>query len=161
MAELSTTYEARSLSFSPEATPLLRAAAAEPPDKEALISLGYLSLKRVIYPGALKYFDRALKLDPGNKAASDGRAAALFRMGLGQEALEELKRGRALHGDSPDLYYNIAMIEYLSGDAAGAIKDLSRFLKFREITPAFRAQALALRAAHGRATGMGLQSVRH
>jgi tetratricopeptide (TPR) repeat protein len=145
MTDLALAYKARSLSFSPEAAPLLRAAAGTPPDKAALAGLGYLALDRAMYPAALKYFERALALDSGSKAAGDGRAAALFRMGRGGEALAELKRGEALHGPSPDLAYNIALVQYLSGNAPEALKHLSLFLAHPDIPLPMRDRALALK----------------
>lgn len=162
MAELSTACRARSLSSAPGAATLLSAAAAEPPDKEALLRLGWLSLERSMYPGALKYFDGALGPGAGSKAAGDGRAAALFKMGRGNEALQELRRGMSLHGNSPDLCYNAATIEYLAGDAAGALKDLSIFLGSRDLPPALRASALAMRTELlARGADRGLHDVRH
>lgn len=113
---------------------------------QAEICLGYDRLSRGKFPAALGNFDAALALDPADKAAGDGRAAALFRMGRGAESLGELERGLKLHGPSPDLLFNMAVIEHLSGSPAAAGR-LDALLKRRDLPPAIRAAAAEMRRA--------------
>lgn len=113
---------------------------------QAGVCLGYQRLSRGKFPAALAGFDAALALDPSDKAAGDGRAAALFRMGRGAEALAELERGLKLHGPSPDILFNMAVIEHLSGSPAAAGR-LDLLLKRRDLPPVIRAAAADMRRA--------------
>ncbi|HCC47862.1 MAG TPA: hypothetical protein DEQ38_07075 [Elusimicrobia bacterium] len=89
---------------------------------------GYLALRQGRYPQALKLFDKALA-GGRDKAAADGRAEALFRMGRGREALAELEATLLLNPGSADTLYNIGRLNYLSGENEAAVINLSGFMK--------------------------------
>ncbi len=112
----------------------------------AEVCMGYDRLARGKFPAALKSFDAALAQVPADKAAGDGRAAALFRMGRGAESLAELERGLKLYGPSPDTLFNMAVIDHLSGSPAAAGR-LDALLKRKDLPPVIRAAAAEMRQA--------------
>ena len=124
--------------------PRRAAAACRAGGGQAEVCLGYDRLTRGKFPAALKSFDAALARDPADKAAGNGRAAALFRMGRGAESQAELERGLRLHGPAPDALFNLAVIAHLSGSPAAPGR-LDALLKRKDLPPAIRAAALDMR----------------
>ena len=144
MAGLCRAYDRR-VHFT-EAEPLLGALARDPADNTALVRLGQLSNERGLYLAALRYFDRALLRAPADKAAAGGRAEALFKMGRGGEALDELSRLLVAHPGASDVLYNIALINYLSGDSGKAVENFSKVLGTPSVPEGIRRHAFDVRA---------------
>jgi tetratricopeptide (TPR) repeat protein len=74
------------------------------------------------YAEALKYFERALELDPELTEALNNMGLTYTEMGEEEEAIEAFKTAIKLNPDLPATYNNMGYVFYLKGDFKQAIE---------------------------------------
>ncbi len=90
-----------------EAERLLRAMVRQSPEHaEALHCLGIALHGQGQSAQALGFYDRSLRLQPGNSRAENNRALALIALRRPDDALASLDRALALQPDDAELHYN-------------------------------------------------------
>lgn len=100
--------------------------------------LGNLLAMKSEFAQAVEYFDRALAIDPGNKALAGNLASALKESGQTERALEVLQAAIGQHPDAAELHYNLGLVFLDSRRPEQAVASFHDALRLR---PAF-AEAL-------------------
>lgn len=102
---------------------------ARPDDPEAHLALARFLLARRRYPGALRAFDAAARLDPGNAEALAYGGWIVRLAGLVDEGLARIDRAVLADPDYPDArFFKGVILLRDRDDPAGAIPELQRYL---------------------------------
>lgn len=99
-------------------------------DKEALDALGNLAAERKDRPTAESAFRRVLELDPHDLTALSNLAIFRAREGNLKDAVAMLRTAFARNEDIPGLAMNLARVECMAGDGAGARTTLQTALTY-------------------------------
>ncbi|HDO25582.1 MAG TPA: tetratricopeptide repeat protein, partial [Nitrospirae bacterium] len=110
----------------------------EPRNKQALNALGLITSSPGFkeYKEAVKYFNRAISIDPNYSEAMNNLGAAYVNMGKWDEGIKYFRRAlkNPVYAEPESAYYNIAYAQYMKGDYAGAVITLkgtiSRYPEF-------------------------------
>ncbi len=104
------------------------------PSADIFNNLGYILQLKGDYEGAIKYFDKAVKLNPNLAEAYYNKALSLRRLGRFEEALKWYTKAIELNPTDPDFYYNRGIVRKKLGDLEGALED---FKRATELNPLF------------------------
>ena len=105
-----------------------RALALEPSLAGASFNLARALTEAGDYKGSLDILESIAKRDPGNVRVMAARAYSLYKKGDPVAALAAYREVLALDAYAPDAVYNVALLEFTSGDAATAATDLDRLV---------------------------------
>ena len=105
-----------------------RALALEPSLAGASFNLARALTEAGDYKGSLGILEAIAKRDPGNVRVMAARAYALYKKGDAAAALIAYREVLALDPYAPDAVYNVALLEFTSGDAETAATDLDRLV---------------------------------
>jgi tetratricopeptide (TPR) repeat protein len=89
---------------------------------------GYAHDRQNATDAALADYSEAIRLDPANAAAYDGRARLLVATGQRERAIEDWSALVKLDPKNPTSYINRGALLYLGGDLDGAIADFDAAL---------------------------------
>lgn len=98
----------------------------DPSSERALVTLGYLLLKKGALAEAEKAFDSALSLNGRYHEALTGKGITLARMGKDQAAEELLQRALILNPNPVRTYYELGLLYEKKGDLAKAIAEYKK-----------------------------------
>jgi hypothetical protein len=108
----------------------LRARIAKNPDDiAALVALGNLYFDASKFDQAVPYYQKALKLDPGNPDVRNDEAAALHASGHDLEALGEIDRVLKERPAFPQALFNRAVVLRAMGRRSDAVDAYRAYLK--------------------------------
>jgi len=111
--------------------------AKAPLQADALYLLGYIQQQKKDWPRALKFFDRALRVNPDNPSYLINRAATLWALDRFDAALADYGKAAVLDNGNPESHYNLGVA-------------LASRMSFDEAVASFN-QALALQPDHSNA----------
>ncbi|MDY6802864.1 MAG: tetratricopeptide repeat protein [Cyanobacteriota bacterium] len=80
-------------------------------------------------PGAIAFYNQALKLNPEDAQTYYQRANARYRQGEVTEAIEDYSEAIRLNSEYGDAYYNRGLAYYAQGNYGNAIADFTNVLK--------------------------------
>lgn len=103
--------------------------ARNPNDVAALVRLGDMEFDAGKFDKAASYFERALRLDPGNPDVRTDEATALHQSGHDLAALAQLDRVLAQRRDFPPALYNRGIVLQAIGRRTDAAADFRRYLR--------------------------------
>lgn len=105
------------------------ALAKNPDDLEANIGLGNLEFDSGQWENAIKYYSRALAIDPKNPDVRVDRAIAYHSSGRNDLAKTELLRVTREDPRHKNAWLNLGVVAREAGDAAGAARAWERYLE--------------------------------
>lgn len=95
-------------------------------EKTRYFNIAALHHKRKDYFEALKYYDKAAKLDPGNAQIFNNRALVFKQLGRRDAAIDELLHAIHIDARYVKAYNNLGLLYYYSGNYLGAIKSFEK-----------------------------------
>jgi Flp pilus assembly protein TadD len=106
------------------------------------------------YDEATAEFEHALQIQPGLHAARYQLAVCLFTLGRNEESRREFEQLRQQAGPSHEIAYYLGRLLLLSGDSAGAIRELAQLTSDAKIPDASYYLGLAYVAGGDQAKGI-------
>jgi len=101
-------------------------------DKTRYFNIASYHHRRKEFFESLKYYDKALKLDPHNARIHNNRALIYKEMGRGRDAINELLQAVRIDPSYVKAYNNLGLMYFLYGDTLSAIR---HFEKATQIDP--------------------------
>jgi tetratricopeptide (TPR) repeat protein len=98
---------------------------------EAYTFVGHRQMRENRYDAAAEYFDRARELFPDIPRYYVMRGIALYYGKYPDAAQNELERARGIGGDSPDILFYLAKIQYDAGNLAPALEFLEKAIALK------------------------------
>ena len=123
-------------------------------DAAALLGEGNRLMQQQAYNEAAAEFERALAIRPDLHAARYQLAVCLFALGRNERSRREFEQLREQAGPSHEIGYYLGRLLLLSGDAAGAIRELAPLTTDAKIPDASYFLGLAYVAAGDPANGI-------
>lgn len=109
---------------------LRRALEVEPRNAAGWFNLGFILQERRLHADAIRAFDSAIEIDGRLDRAFYGKALSLMNLGNFAEARPLLETTIKLQPMSPYGYYQLAALQFKTGDHDGYIKTTSKLGKF-------------------------------
>jgi tetratricopeptide (TPR) repeat protein len=94
------------------AAPLLEAVSKSPDDFEAVVNLGNVYYDGNQYPDAIKYYQRALEINPNNADVRTDLGTAYWYIGDADRAIAEFKKSLKIRPDHPGTLFNMGIVEW-------------------------------------------------
>ena len=91
-------------------------------DKARYFNIAVFHHKKQDFFEALKYYDKAAKLDPGNAQIFNNRGLVYQKLGQREVAIEELLHAIHIDARYVKAYNNLGLLHYYSGNYLGAVK---------------------------------------
>jgi cytochrome c-type biogenesis protein CcmH/NrfG len=112
------------------AAPLLDAVNRNPNDFEAVVNLGNVYYDGDQYPEAIKYYQRALAINPTNPDVRTDLGTAYWYLGDADRALAEFKASLKIRPNHPGTLFNMGIVKWQGKmDPAGAVVAWQELLK--------------------------------
>lgn len=123
-------------------------------DVAALLGKGNQLMLQQSYDEAAAQFERALRTAPGLGAARYQLAICLFALGRNDDSRREFEQLKKQTGPSHEISYYLGRLLLLSGDSAGAIRELHPLVDDGKIRDASYYLGLAYASAGDQANGI-------
>lgn len=105
------------------AAPLLATLSENPNDFDSLAKLGNIYFDGQQFPDAIKYYERALKIQPDNPDVRTDMGTAYWYSGDADKALKEFEASLKLRPGHAGTLFNMGVVRWQGkGDPAGAVK---------------------------------------
>ncbi len=113
-----------------QAGPLLNELRNAPDNIALLAQVGNIYYDTQQYQEAIRYYDRALRIDPKNCNVRTDMATAFFYLGDSDRAISELQTSLKYEPKHGPTLYNLGMIKWQGkGDASGAVASWEELLR--------------------------------
>ena len=113
-----------------EAQPLLDALRANPKDVPTLIRLGNVYYDHKAWPDAIRYYQQALDLRPGDADVRTDMGTAYFYSGFPDKAIEQFNQVLKASPNYPNTLFNLGIVRRDAyQDKAGALAAWEKLLK--------------------------------
>lgn len=90
---------------------------------------GFLSILKGDYKSAIKYFSKAIELEPNNAVSYHQRGIAYYNIGNYKNALNDFNKTIDLDPNHTDAYGNRSLVKMELKDYRGALDDIEKVLK--------------------------------
>ena len=112
------------------AAPLLENLKANPNDVVALVKVANVYYDGQQFPEAIKYYERALKIEPENADVRTDLGTALWYMGDADKAIAEFQRSLRSRPGHPATLFNLGVVRWQGKmDPKGAVEAWEELLK--------------------------------
>ena len=112
------------------AAPLLTTLNANPDDFATLVKVANLYYDGQQFPEAIKYYERALKISPGNVDVRTDFGTALWYMGDADKAIAEFQKSLKSRPGHPETLFNLGVVRWQGKqDPKGAVQAWEELLK--------------------------------
>ena len=113
-----------------EAQPLLDALGANPKDAAVLVKLGNLYYDHQAWPEAIRYYQQALDIRPGDPDVQTDMATAYYYSGFPDKAIEQFNQVLKKFPNYPNTLFNLGIVRRDAyKDTAGALAAWEKLLK--------------------------------
>ena len=113
-----------------EAQPLLDALRANPKDAPVLVKLGNLYYDHQAWPEAIRYYQQALDIRPGDPDVRTDMATAYYYSGFPDKAIEQFNQVLKKFPNYPNTLFNLGIVRRDAyKDNAGALAAWEKLLK--------------------------------
>jgi cytochrome c-type biogenesis protein CcmH/NrfG len=108
--------------FAQAASPLLDALNKNPNDFDSLVKVANLAYDSQLYPDAIQYYQRALKIHPDNADVRTDLGTAYWYTGDADKAIAEFQKSLKVRPDHPGTLFNLGVVKWQGKmDPAGAV----------------------------------------
>lgn len=95
-----------------QAGPLIEKLKSDPKNPDLLIGVGNSYYDAQQYPAAIDYYQRALKIEPGNTSARTDMATAYWYMGNADTAIAEFQNSLSYDPNKADTLFNLGVVQW-------------------------------------------------
>ena len=95
-----------------QAAPLLDKLKADPNNAALLANIGNVYYDAQLYPAAIDYYQRVLKIQPANAAVRTDMATAYWYNGDADSAIVEFKKSLSYEPNKPNTLFNLGIVEW-------------------------------------------------
>ena len=88
-----------------------------------------------VYPEAIRYYQRALRMDSLMNYARVNLAAAYNVVGQNEEALEVLQQAAAIDAFNDHIYYSLGLLQYEMGSLPAALENFQKAVNLGSVNP--------------------------
>jgi len=88
-----------------------------------------------VYPEAIRYYQRALRMDSLMNYARVNLAAAYNVVGQNEEALEVLQKAAAIDAFNDHIYYSLGLLQYEMGSLPAALENFQKAVNLGSVNP--------------------------
>ena len=88
-----------------------------------------------MYPEAIRYYQRALRMDSLMNYARVNLAAAYNVVGQNEEALEVLQKAAAIDAFNDHIYYSLGLLQYEMGSLPAALENFQKAVNLGSVNP--------------------------
>jgi cytochrome c-type biogenesis protein CcmH/NrfG len=104
-----------------QAAPLTEKLKSDPNNADLLVALGNLYYDAQVYPIAVDYYARGLRVKPADAAVRTDMGTAFWFMGNADRAIAEFAKALTYAPDNPNTLFNLGLVKWKGKkDAAGA-----------------------------------------
>ncbi|MGB8062780.1 MAG: tetratricopeptide repeat protein [Candidatus Sulfotelmatobacter sp.] len=95
-----------------QAAPMIERLKTNPNDINLLAGIGNIYYDAHLFPSAIDYYQRALKLEPANASVRTDMATAYWYTGNSDSAITELKKSLSYEPNQPNALFNLGIVEW-------------------------------------------------
>jgi cytochrome c-type biogenesis protein CcmH/NrfG len=95
-----------------QAAPLLDKLKADPNNASLLANIGNVYYDTQLYPAAIDYYQRVLKIQPANAGVRTDMATAYWYNGDADSAIVEFKKSLSYEPNKPNTLFNLGIVEW-------------------------------------------------
>ncbi|HUO26342.1 MAG TPA: tetratricopeptide repeat protein [Candidatus Aquilonibacter sp.] len=112
-----------------QAAPLLQKLKSDPNNTELLTSVGNFYYDAQIYPTAIDYYQRALKIKPADAGVRTDMATAYWYLGNADQAIDEFNQALSYEPDKSSTLFNLGVVKWQGKmDINGAVAAWQKLL---------------------------------
>jgi cytochrome c-type biogenesis protein CcmH/NrfG len=113
-----------------QATPLLEKLKTDPNDPELLVNVGNFYYDAQLYPTAIDYYQRALKIKPADAAVRTDMATAYWYLGNADAAIDEFNQALSYEPNKSNTLFNLGVVKWQGKmDIDGAVAVWQKLLE--------------------------------
>jgi cytochrome c-type biogenesis protein CcmH/NrfG len=113
-----------------QAAPLLEKLKADPDNPDLLVNVGNFYYDAQVYPTAIDYYQRALKIKPSDAAVRTDMATAYWYLGNADTAIDEFNKALTYEPNKPNTLFNLGVVKWQGKmDIDGAVAAWQKLLE--------------------------------